>query len=390
MRWSAWPHWIARGLVRPSSWTTWPCWSGSRQGWLRRRLGSRWRRLVHEMPRTLNALTRGEVSEWRATLVVRETAVLSREHRAQVDEELADRLSDLGDRAAAAEARRIGYRLDPGSALRRSRGANSDRNVSLRPAPDTMTYLSGFLPVAQGVACWASLRRHADSCRAQGDQRSRGQIMADTLVERLTGQATAGAVSVEVGVVMTEATLLGTGHTPARITGYGPVPASLARQIVRDAATVWLRRLYTRPADGSLVAMDSRRRGFAGELRRFLVVRDELCRTPWCEAPVRHLDHVTAVAADGTTSAENGQGLCEACNYIKEAAGWTSRRLDGDRHTVEILTPTGHRYTSTTPDPPGAPPGAPARPRVVMARPEGVLPTPTGPLEEALRRLVSA
>jgi hypothetical protein len=208
-----------------------------------------------------------------------------------------------------------------------------------------------------------------------------------TPVERLTGQATAGAVSVEVGVVMTEATLLGTGHTPARFTGCGPVPASLARQIVRDAATVWLRRLYTRPAEGSLVAMDSRRRGFAGELRRFLVIRDELCRTPWCEAPVRHLDHVTAVAADGTTSAENGQGLCEACNYAKETRGWSSRGLDRGRHTVEIHTPTGHRYTSTAPDPPGTP----ARPpRLVMARPVGVLPAPTGPLEEALRRLVSA
>lgn len=30
--------------------------------------------LVHEMPHTLAALTRGEISEWRATLVVRETA----------------------------------------------------------------------------------------------------------------------------------------------------------------------------------------------------------------------------------------------------------------------------------------------------------------------------
>ncbi len=107
--------------------------------------------------------------------------------------------------------------------------------------------------------------------------------------------------------------------------------------------------------------MDSRRRGFAGELRRFLVIRDELCRTPWCEAPVRHLDHlehVTAVSADGTTSAENGQGLCEACNYAKETRGWTSRGLDRGRHTVEIHTPTGHRYTSTHPTHP-----APNRPR---------------------------
>ena len=110
----------------------------------------------------------------------------------------------MGDRAAAGEARRIGYRLDPDSAIRRTRGANADRYVSIRPAPDTMSDLTGFLPVAQGVACKAALMRHADSLHAQGDTRSRGQIMADTMVERLTGQATAGAGAVEVQLLMTD------------------------------------------------------------------------------------------------------------------------------------------------------------------------------------------
>ena len=48
--------------------------------------------LVREMPHTHDLLTRGEISEWRATLVVRETAVLSVEHRQQVDAELATKL----------------------------------------------------------------------------------------------------------------------------------------------------------------------------------------------------------------------------------------------------------------------------------------------------------
>ena len=108
------------------------------------------RALVREMPRTHELLTRGEISEWRATLVVRETAVLSVEDRQQVDAELGDSLARLGDREAAAKARAIGYRLDPGSAIRRTRGARSDRHVSLRPAPDTMCYLTALLPVEQG------------------------------------------------------------------------------------------------------------------------------------------------------------------------------------------------------------------------------------------------
>ncbi len=316
--------------------------------------------LVREMPRTLDLLTRGEISEWRATVVVRETAVLSVEHREQVDAELAGQLAGLGDREAAAKARRIGYRLDPGSATRRTRGARSDRHVSLRPAPDTMSYLTAFLPVEQGVACLAALRRAADTARSEGhparQPRSRGQVMADTLVERLTGQQRAPDVGVEVHLVMTDSTLLTDDPTPAEVVGYGPIHAALARRVVRDAPRAWLRRLYTRPGSGDLVGTDSRRRAFSGELRELLVVRDQVCRTPWCDAPARHADHVVPAADGGPTSVDNGQGLCEACNYAKEAPGWQSQPLPGDRHQVLITTPTGRTHVSTAPDPPGTVP----------------------------------
>jgi hypothetical protein len=305
------------------------------------------------MPHTLAALTRGEISEWRATLIVRETATLTREHRRQVDSELAGRLAGAGDKWVGDEARRIGYRLDPGSAIRRVRGAVADRRVGLRPAPDTMTYLTGFLPVAQGVACRASLEKEADARRAAGDPRTRGQIMADAMVERITGHATTGATPVEVSLVMTDRTLLSGDHEPAHLGGYGPVPAFLARDLVRETDRVWLRRLYTRPEDGSLVAMDSRRRTFDGALRRFLVLRDQTCRSSWCDAAVRHTDHPVRAADGGPTSAANGQGLCEQCNYAKEAPGWQARRVADRRHTIETTTPTGHRHRSRAPDPPG-------------------------------------
>ena len=45
--------------------------------------------LVTEMPRTLAALDTGQLNEWRATLLVKETACLSAEDRCAVDDELA-------------------------------------------------------------------------------------------------------------------------------------------------------------------------------------------------------------------------------------------------------------------------------------------------------------
>jgi hypothetical protein len=318
--------------------------------------------LVREMPHTLRALFAGDINEWRATIVARETATLSAEHRADVDEALAPMLARLGDAGIEREAKKLAYELDPASVLRRVRGAVKDRRVSIRPAPDTMSYLTGFLPVAQGVAVHAALTRHADALRSSGDPRSRGQIMADTLVERVTGQARADAVPVEIGLVMTDRALLGDDHAPARIPGFGPVPAWLGRSLARgadsltDQAKAWVRRLYTSPTTGELVAMDSRRREFSGGLRHFLVLRDEVCRTPWCDAPIRHVDHPRRFADGGETSAENSQGVCAACNYAKEAPGWSAsptRAGPGQPHTVTTRTPTGHVYVSTAPDPPG-------------------------------------
>jgi len=236
--------------------------------------------------------------------------------------------------------------------------------VTLRPAPDTMSYLTGLLPVAQGVACYAVLTRAADTARAAGDPRTRGQVMADTLVTALGAtpaqESTAGvpatpdpagpAGSVSVQLVMTDRTLLAGDDEPAYLLGYGIVPAGWARDLLADTdAEVFLRRLYTAPGTGRLLAADARARLVTGALRQVLIDRDQRCRTPWCDAPIRHHDHVVDHHDRGPTSASNGQGLCDACNHAKEATGWTSQTIEGPTHTVETTTPTGHRYLSTAP-----------------------------------------
>src|SRR5690606_11272594 len=68
-----------------------------------------------------------------------------------------------------------------------------------------------------------------------------------------------------------------------------------------DRLGAWVRRLYTDPS-GNLVARDSRARTFPNGLAALLRVRDQgLCRTPWCDAPVAHIDHVVPVDEGGPT-----------------------------------------------------------------------------------------
>jgi hypothetical protein len=317
--------------------------------------------LTEELPGTYAVLVAGRTTEWRAQLVARETLWLSREQRAVVDREIAPRLERWGDRQVEAEVKKIAYRLDPRGYVERSAGRAKDRRVTVRPAPETMSYLTGYLPVAQGVAVFASLKAAAEARKAQGDERSRDQIMADLLVQRVTGQAEAELVPVEVSVVMTDQALFNTGEgasEPAHFDGFGPVPAEMIRRLLLAgdaAAQVWVRRLYADPSTGELASIDSRRRLFEGPLRRLLIARDQWCRTPWCGAPIRHADHVEPAAHGGPTELMNGQGLCEACNQAKESPGWTAR--PGRRrwsHEVETATPTGHRYRGRSPDPPRA------------------------------------
>jgi hypothetical protein len=345
--------------------------------------------LTGEMPHTLAALREGRITEWRATLLARETACLTLEDRRRVDEQLAanpDHLEGLGDGELVRAARKLAYQLDPASFVERRAKAEADRRVTLRPAPDVMTHLSGLLPVKDGVAVHAALRKAADQARAAGESRTRGQVMADTLVARILGlspatgdadadgaddadgdadagpASPAGGVGIDLGLIVSDEVLFGTSHEAADLEGYGPIPADLARDLIADTldldvlderCRVWLRRLYASPATGALTAMDSIARAVPAGLGRYLRARDRFCRNPWCGAPIRHYDHIESVAEGGSTGGVNTQGLCEDCNYAKEGPGWRARPSPegqvNPRHTVMTTTPTGHSYQSTAP-----------------------------------------
>jgi hypothetical protein len=337
-----------------------------------------------ELPHTRAAFRAGRIDGFKVTLIARETGCLSAEHRSLVDEQLcADPavVEGLSPRRLVGRLQRAAARLDAVSVARRRRRAEADRHVSLRPAPDVMTWLGALLPLKAGVAVHATLHREARSAKAAGDPRSIGQLMADILVQRvlqpgLAVTATGGAaadseltwsgasqpatpsaapsastVPVMVNLIVRDSVLFGDQDGTGWVEGHGPVPGDLIRQWIADNhdadVEVRLRRLYEQPATGSLVAMDSRSELFAGRLAEFIRLRDRVCRTVGCDAPVRHADHVQPRSRGGPTTADNGQGLCELCNYAKEADGWSARTIPGDRHTVETTTPTGHRYTST-------------------------------------------
>lgn len=366
------------------------------------------RALWFDLPETYAALTAGRLSERVAEIVVEETRHLDQERRRLVDAQvIAAGLTDLGVRAAAHCIKRQAYEADRQGYVDRSKASAQQRRVTLRPGPDSTTFLTGHLPLIQGVSCLAALRQAADSARAAGDPRTQGQIMADTLVERVTGQATADDVDVEVQILL-PAELLSDpdSNRSAVVQGYGPIPGALARdnvdrsrgrkrsRVVETAQTVGASPLPSQPLSPAeapqpgaapepasrlearlaelfglplssgwrvvgpttIVAIGSRARRFTGPLADLIKVRDQHCRMPYCDAPIRHLDHIIEHHRGGQTTLDNGQGLCERHNYLRNVPGWRTDLVHpgsrGPAHETVITTPTGHRHHSRAPDPP--------------------------------------
>ncbi|HCB03794.1 MAG TPA: HNH endonuclease, partial [Nocardioides bacterium] len=159
----------------------------------------------------------------------------------------------MGERQLIATARDLAAKLDPASVARRRRRAEADRHTTLRPAPDVMAWFGALLPVKDGVAVHKALLDAADRAKCAGDTRSRGAIMADTLVQRVlaphlattTGPAELPLV---IHVVVPDAVLLGDEDGSGEVEGYGPVPGDLLREWIAGHAEQgvadWVTRLY--------------------------------------------------------------------------------------------------------------------------------------------------
>lgn len=330
--------------------------------------------LTGSLPRTMRALERGDISEWTATLVGREAAALNADQRHELDERLAPDLSRMSSRAGRMAARRIVAEIDAGAVRRRMERARQGRRVTLRVVGDGMAYLSILAPTTEVAGAHASLTQHALSVVAgacdgesttgrDGRVRGVGAIMSDTALERLSGRAATEAQPVAVNIVMTDRSLLRWGEQslsseePALIPGLGPVPADFVRELLSDPeVAAFYRRLFTSPDGRDLIAADSRSRCFPKGLRSMIVLRDQRCRTPFCDAPIAEIDHVRPHRAGGPTSYRNGLGLCRRCNLTKETPGYRVSVHDPPdpgrapgAHAVTITTPVGQRVTSLAP-----------------------------------------
>ena len=340
------------------------------------------RRLVADMPEMLTALATAHVTSTVAHRTARSFAPLSSAQRAEADRLLGQRLPDLDgagteawdDAAAAAIAQ-----ADPHGQKRRHQRAMQERHVTVRRAEHGMATVSARVSGLAGAKIRKRLSLEAERLRATGDRRGHQAIQADSFVDTLLGQEDGmEPVTLDIGIMITERALIHpSAGDLAQIEGYGTAPAEVLREELRGplgaaltqetdeamgpdgpALRAVMRRLYTHPRTGELVAVESRARAFPAALARFIRWRDRICRGPFCNAEIRQSDHVCPHASGGATSLENGQGLCAYCNGKEQQTRSVHRVGEpaADGHAVEWVSRTGTRRVSrppalTTPEP---------------------------------------
>jgi len=301
---------------------------------------------------TMQALRDGRIGLPAARAIVRETAHLEPDRLPEADRLIAEEAVDvLPGKVRALAERRVAC-LDPTAADRRRQEAAGERHVRLTDVGAGMANLGAYLPAEQGVACIESLRSAAMQARAAGDKRSLGELMSDTLVSRVTGLADADMPPVHVNLVMSDTTLLGLDDSPGHLTGCGPLPASVARRLATNESS-WLRRLLTDPIDGTVRAIDARRRRFEGDLRELAVLRDQHCQGILCASRIVDIDHILEYSRGGPTTIDNAQGLSKNCHVGR---GDPRMRVHRDSATgvVTWRTPSGLVHRNLPPPALGA------------------------------------
>lgn len=316
--------------------------------------------LTEDLTRATQGLKDGTITEDEAQLIVREVRNLRSENRRLIDQMLfCETHNAFGEGGAILREMIRGWALilEPVVETDLEEKAMKGRYIDLYQIDAHRMKITGMLPLEYGVAVCQVLARESGHAQAAGDTRNRGQIAADFLLEALTGIREPNGIPLQVSLIMTDRTLLQGNQEPALIPGYGFVSADKARDLFvgnpEEPLDTWIRRLYTAPGTGDLVAMDSKARLFKGSLKRFITLRDQHCRTPYCNGRIEHLDHVVQVRRGGPTTAENSSSRCKWCNATKEAPDWEEHTIPGDRHTIRVTTSSGHAYNSTAPPLPG-------------------------------------
>lgn len=304
------------------------------------------RTLVNNLPNTCSALATGEISSAHATVIARETATAIRDGAPE------SVIFEIEQRAIAyAEFHTPGQlanhvrtnvaKFSPEEFEEVSTRATALRRVSCYNEADGISTVVAILPAADAQIVMNSIEAFILRQEQLGKSQQQSAPRS-TEFERLTiDQKRADALSAICGNFLSEIsetvapqrrpltvnvtidlpTLLGLAENPGQLAGYGPIPASVARELASDSK--W-KRFITEPQTGNLLDFGRESYEPPQQLKDFLIARDRTCRFPGCRrsALLSDLDHAESWESGGSTSPDNIGALCRRHHRLKTHDGW--------------------------------------------------------------------
>jgi hypothetical protein len=304
------------------------------------------RTLVNNLPNTCSALATGEISSAHATVIARETAAAIRDGAPEsVIFEIEQRAIAYAEfhtpGQVANHVRNTVAKFAPEEFEEVTARATALRRVNCYNEADGMSTVVAILPAADAQVVMNSIE--AFILRQEQIGKSNDLSMgASVEFEKLTvDQKRADALSaicanflsdismtvtpqrrpLTVNVTIDLPTLLGLAENPGQLAGYGPIPASVARELASDGK--W-KRFITEPQTGNLLDFGRESYEPPQQLKDFLIARDRTCRFPGCRrsALLSDLDHAQSWESGGSTSLENIGALCRRHHRLKTHDGW--------------------------------------------------------------------
>ncbi|CAB4669356.1 unannotated protein [freshwater metagenome] len=321
------------------------------------------RTLMQHLPGATAALAIGDISLAHANVIARESAQLIRqgvlpEVLKLIEDEAVAHAEFHTPAQVANKVRSCIAMFAPEQFEAAAVEEKSARKVSYFPSPNGMATIVAFLPAPDAQTIMLAIDRLASKTngiakeKLRNYRKSNGQSEVDNaerfnltdfsedlmdpmdahradaitaiaamFLETNEDQIMNHGRPVTVNLTIDLPTLLGLAENPGQLSGYGPIPASVARELAADGK--W-RKFITDPTTGNL--LDFGRESYVPPqiLRDFLLARDRTCRFPGCRRSgiKGEIDHAIPWEEGGETSPSNLGLLCKRHHQLKTHGGW--------------------------------------------------------------------
>jgi hypothetical protein len=306
---------------------------------------------------TMEALEWGDISYRHAESIVEICYQLDAETVAHIEAIVLPKAADQTVAEFRRSVRRALMRVAPDLVAAGHKSAMQFRDLVLYPEADGMATLSARMAAADAQTVWLALdtlaylqqqetrdgelpgglidttsigARRTDALLALANQ-----VLADPKLPKVHGRP------VRVELVIDIATAVGLAENACELVGYGPIPASVGRELAADSD--WQRFLVD-PASGHLLDIGRRTYRPSQRLSDFIIARDRRCRFPSCtrRATRCDIDHAVPHGAGGETSRKNCGCLCRRHHRLKTFGGWTLESFDDG--SCRWTSPGGQKF----------------------------------------------